>query len=120
MVQKITKTKGADKCKEILKSIKNATQINDKMTPELNKKRCLKTYPPKQKNASKVIPKSLPKNEWIWGVGALLVALTAFGRQKWAHSAPKVLPTIKKMANHDTKELVDCEKEFQKSSFFGA
>ena len=48
--------------------------------------------------------------------GAPLVAQTAFGHQKWAPSAPKVLPMIENWTKHDTKEPPDCEKELQKSS----
>ena len=50
---------------------------------------------------------------------APLVAQTAFGHQKLAPSAPKVLPMIEKSTKNDTKERPGCEKELRKSSFFG-
>ena len=67
-------------------------------------------------------PKSVPKDEFISGVaplGAPLVAQTAFGHQKLAPSAPKVLPMIENSAKNNTKEPPDCEKELPNSSFFG-
>ena len=67
-------------------------------------------------------PKSVPENEAISGVaslGAPVVAQTALGHLKWAPSASKVLPVIQKYGKPDTKEIPDCEKELQKSSFFG-
>ena len=67
-------------------------------------------------------PKSVPKNEFIFGVaplGASLVALTAFGHEKLSPSAPKVPPMIEKSTKNDTKELPDCEKELPNSSFLG-
>ena len=69
-----------------------------------------------------MIPKSVPKDEGISGVaplGAPLVAQTAFGHQKLAPSAPKVLPMIEKSIKNDTKELPDCETELPNRSFFG-
>ena len=69
-----------------------------------------------------MIPKSVPKDEFISGVaplGAPLVALTAFGRQKLAPRAPKVLPKIEKSTQNDTKEPPDCEKELPNSCFLG-
>ena len=77
----------------------NISQIHENWNPELNKKWCLKTYPNKSKNAQKMIPKSLPKNEGISEVaplGAPLVAYTACGHQKWAPGNPKVLPMFDK------------------------
>ena len=67
-------------------------------------------------------PTSVPKNDFISGVaplGAPLVALTAFGRQKLAPGAPKVPPMIEKSTKNNTKELLDCEKELPNSSFLG-
>ena len=56
---------------------------------------CLKTYPTKSTNAQKMIPKSLPKSEWILGVaplGAPLKDQTALGHQKWTKhdTAPRL------------------------------
>ena len=71
-----------------------------------------------------MIPKWVSKNEGISGVaplGAALVAQTDFFMaKKYATSAPKVLSTIEKSIKNVTKELPDCEKDFQKSSLFGA
>ena len=53
-------------------------------------------------------------------LGAPMVTQTALGHQKWASSAPKVLPRIEKSTKNDTKEPPDYEKELQKSSLFGA
>ena len=67
-------------------------------------------------------PKSVPKDDFISGVaplGAPLVALTAFGHQKLAPRAPKVLPMINKPTKNATKEPPDCEKELPNSSFLG-
>ena len=94
----------------------------EKTIPKLNKKRCLKTDAKKSKNTQKMTPKSIPKDEGISGVaplGAPLVAQTAFGHQKLAPSAPKVLPMIEKSTKNDTKEPPDCEKELPKSSLLG-
>ena len=58
---------------------KQITQIYEKWTLELNKKRCLKTYPHKSKNVQKMTPKSVQETEFIFGVaapGAPLVAQT--------------------------------------------
>ena len=67
--------------------------------------------------------KAHPKNEFISRVLPLvapLVAQTAFVIKKWAPSAPKVLPSIDKLAKHDTKELPEYENELQKWTLFGA
>ena len=69
-----------------------------------------------------MIPKSVPKDEFISGVaplGAPLVALTAFGHQKLAPRAPKVPPMIEKSTKNNTKEPPDCEKELPNSCFLG-
>ena len=66
--------------------------------------------------------KSVPKDDFISGVaplGAPLVALTAFGHQKLAPRAPKVLPMIEKSTKNNTKETPNCEKELPNSSLFG-
>ena len=67
-------------------------------------------------------PTSVPKDDFILGVaplGAPLVALIAFGHQKLAPRAPKVLPMIDKPTKNATKEPPDCEKELPNSSFLG-
>ena len=77
----------------------NTAKIHDKLVLELNKKRCLKTDPNKLKKTQKMTPTWIPKNDFILGVAPLgepLVAQTALGHQKWAPSAPKVLPMIEK------------------------
>ena len=73
-----------------------------KMTPELNKKRCLKTYPKKTKNASKVTPKSLPENEWIWGLpplGALWSPKQLLGIESKPPALPKCFQQSKNKPN---------------------
>jgi hypothetical protein len=68
--------------KHVKKGCQNIIKIYEKWALELNKKRCLKTYPKKSKNVQKMTPKWIPKSEFILGVappGAPLVAQTAFG-----------------------------------------
>ena len=67
-------------------------------------------------------PNSVPKDDFISGVaplGAPLVAQTAFGHQKFAPSAPKLLSMIEKSIKNHTKEPPDCEKKLSNSSLFG-
>ena len=54
--------------KHVKKGRQHITKIYEKWTLELNKKRCLKTYPKKSKNAQKLTPKWVPKSEGIFGV----------------------------------------------------
>ena len=59
----------------------NIIKIYEKLTLELNKKRCLKTYSKKTKNVQKMIPNSGSKSDWIFGVlsrGAPLAAYFIF------------------------------------------
>ena len=78
----------------------NTAQIHAKWTPELNKKTMLENIPKQIKKCSKkTTPKSVPKRDTILEVAPLgvpLVAQTAFGHQKWAPSAPKMLPMIER------------------------
>ena len=60
----------------------NIIEISEKWALELNKKRCLKTYPKKSKKNQKMTPESIPESDLILGVappGAPLVAQTVFG-----------------------------------------
>ena len=68
--------------KHVKKGRQHITKIYEKWTLELNKTRCLKTYPTKLKNVQKMTPKWVPESEFIFGVappGAPLVAQTTFG-----------------------------------------
>ena len=101
---------------------RHEAKIHEQSPQELNKKRSLKTDDNKSKNIQKMTPNSVPKDDFISGVaplGAPLVAQTAFGHQKLAPSAPKVLQIIEKSTKNDIKEHPDWEKELPNSSFFG-
>ena len=63
--------------------------------------------------SSKSASQITTKTDVILGVaplGAPLVAQTAFGHQKWAPTAPKVLPMIEKSTKNDTKEAPRLKK----------
>ena len=102
---------------------RNEAKIHDKSAPELNKKRSLKTEPPKSKNTQKMTPKWIQKSEGILGeipLGAPLVVQTVFVIKKRASNAPKAPPRLEKWHKNDTNEPPECENEFQKSTLFGA
>ena len=72
------------------------------------------------KNESHIAPNKI-SGFWGWRLLVHLWCPKQFLRnQKWAPSAPKVVPMIEKEPKHDTEELFDCEKELQQSSLFGA
>ena len=56
----------------------NIIKIYEKLTLELNKKRCLKTYSKKAKNVQKMIPNSGSKSEGIFGVASRGAPLAAY------------------------------------------
>ena len=60
-LSKITKTRGADKYKQISKNCRNEAKIHGKSVPGLSKKRSLKTEPPKVEKYSKNDLKMGPK-----------------------------------------------------------
>ena len=95
-------------CEPIPWSAQGDQQIEEKKQPISEPLFLAKTTEIFKKRA----PKGLQKGEGISGqtlLGPPLVAQTAFGHQKLAPNAPKVLPMIKKSTNKDTKEHPHCE-----------
>ena len=65
-------------------------------------------------------PKSIPNSDEISGVAPLgtpVVAQTAFGYQKWAPNAPKVVAMIEKSIKDDTKEPPIAKKNSKNQVF---
>ena len=60
------------------KGCQHIIKIYEKLTLELNKKRCLKTYSNKAKNVQKMIPNSGSKSEGIFGVASRGAPLAAY------------------------------------------
>ena len=82
-LQPITKSRGADKCKNMLKKAVTISAKSMKIAPwSLTKKRCLETQPNKSKHIRNMTPESVTKNAMILGVAppeAPLVAQPASG-----------------------------------------
>ena len=82
-LQEITKTKGADQCKQISKKGVNIQPKSMKNRPRNSTKNdALKYSPTKPQKTQTMTPKSVPENGRIFGMaplGAPLLAQTAFG-----------------------------------------
>ena len=121
-LQKITKTRGADKFKKISKNGCRKTPNPWKLDPGAHEKTMLKNIRQQKHNMFKKGLRNRFQKTSL-GVaappGAPLVAQSAFGHQKWSPSSPKVLPRIE--TKNDIKEtpdlsgtgLADCAKRLQ-------
>ena len=120
VLQNVTKINSTDKCNKCQKMCQNTTQIHEKLTPEINKKWCLKTNLKKQKLPKKWLPNRSPKNKGISRVaplGAPLVAQTAFVPQKWAPALPKYFQWSKNEPSMTPKSPLIVRKSSKSQAF---
>ena len=101
----------ATNCQKSVEILRKCMQMDH----AAQEKAMLKNRPQKSNKCSKMTPKWVPETDFILMV---VVAQTAFGRSKWAPSAPKVLPMSETWTKNDTKEPPDLRKRAPKAKPF--